>query len=75
MCECVCVIGDVCVIVSSCQSAEREGGGGSGSGELGVYWRLVPVLRAALRDGGHTRVVGDGCVHGPLAGAAHVAES
>lgn len=47
----------------------------SGSGELGVNWSLLPVLRAALGDGGHPRVVGDWRVHGPLAGAAHVAES
>lgn len=47
----------------------------SGSGELGVNRRLLPVLRAALWDGGNPRVVSDGRVHGPLAGAAHVAES
>ena len=49
--------------------------GGSWSGELGVHRSLLPVLRAALRDGGHSCVVGYGRVHGPLAGAAHVGES
>lgn len=79
VCECVCDDGCMChcVIMSVCRGEWGvEGrGGGSGSGELGVNWRLLPVLRAALRDDGHTRVVSDGCVHGPLAGAAHIAES
>lgn len=43
-------------------------------GELRVNGLLVPVLRTVgLGDGGHAGGVGDGGVHGPLAGA-HVAE-
>lgn len=64
VCCCTCHCSHLCVCVWS-----------SGSGELGVNRRLLPVLRAALWDGGNPRVVSNGRVHGPLAGAAHVAES
>lgn len=63
---------NVCVCVCHCLCVSLPGN--SGSSELGVNWSLLPVLRAALGYGGHPRVVGYGRVHGPLAGAAHVAE-
>jgi len=69
------VLGCVCVLDAVTVHVFLSLPSGSGPGELGVNRSLLPVLRAALRDGGHPRVVGYGCVHGPLTGAAHVAES
>lgn len=61
-------------VVCVCVCRVSAGVASSRPGELRVNGLLLPVLRTVgLGDGGDPGVVGDGGVHGPLAGV-HVAE-